>query len=124
MSAAVWRAWVLAGGWAPVAAAAAPGDGGPDLGLAVFKMLGALALVLGVFALGIYALRRFGVMPVSGSGDVLRIERVVSLGHRSRLTVVRAGDRRLLLGVTPGSIRRLADLGPATGEESGEDDAA
>lgn len=108
----------------PPASLAAEAGGGPDLGLALFKMIGALALVLGVFALGVYALRRFGVMPVSGTGDVLRIERVVSLGHRSRLTVVRAGNRRLLLGVTPGSIRRLADLGPATAEESEEDDAA
>jgi flagellar biosynthetic protein FliO len=112
-----WAAGLLPG----VAAAA---DAGPDLGTAVLKMVAALALVLGVFALAVYFMRRFGVMPVSGGGDLLRIERVVSLGHRSRLAVVRAGDRRLLLGITPGSIRRLADLGPASGAESGSDDAA
>lgn len=118
------RLAALVAGSLPLVAAAADGGGGPNLGYAVLKMAGALALVLGVFALGIYALRRFGVMPVSGQGDLLRIERVVSLGHRSRLTVVRVADRRLLLGVTPGSIRRLADLGPVPGKESGEDDAA
>jgi len=102
----------------PGFALAAGGDA-PDLGNALLKMLAALALVLGLFALGIYLLKRFGVVPWSAQGGELRIERVVSLGSRSRLAIVRAGDQRFLLGITSNQISRIAEL-PEADEDSTE----
>jgi flagellar biosynthetic protein FliO len=101
-----------------LAAAAEAGSGAPDLGYAMLKMLAALALVLGLFALGIYALKRFGVVPWGGQGGDLRVERVISVGYRSRLAVVRASGQRFLVGITPSHIQRIAELPEADEEPS------
>ena len=93
----------------------------PSFGFALVKMLVALGVVLGLFALAVYFLKRAGFMPVGTQGGDLRVERVVSLGYRSRLAVVRAGGRRLLLGVTPSSIRRLGELDGDAPPDKGED---
>ncbi|MFA9461497.1 flagellar biosynthetic protein FliO [Thiohalorhabdus methylotrophus] len=85
-------------------------NGGPDFGVALVKMLVGLGIVLGLFALGVYALKRFGLLATGTQGEELRVERMISLGYRNRLAIVRAGNRRLLVGVTAGSVTRLADL--------------
>jgi flagellar biosynthetic protein FliO len=43
----------------------------------------------------------------AGSGPALRVERVLAVGARERLVLVRHGPTRLLLGVTAGSIHVL-----------------
>jgi flagellar protein FliO/FliZ len=106
-----------------LAAAAQPGGDVPDLGTAMLKMLAALALVLGLFAVGVYLLKRFGVVPWAAQGGELRLERVVSLGYRSRLAVVRAGGQRFLVGITPTQINRIAEL-PETDDDTSDDSAA
>ncbi|MFB6261737.1 MAG: hypothetical protein ABEJ96_08780, partial [Thiohalorhabdaceae bacterium] len=59
-----WRWALLAVAGTPLAAVAAEaGRDVPDLGLALVKMLAALGLVLGLFALGVYFLKRFGMVP-------------------------------------------------------------
>jgi flagellar biosynthetic protein FliO len=60
-----------------------------------------------------------------GAGDVLRVERVLALGARERLVLVRHGERQLLLGVTAGSIRLLQSRPGLQGEpEAGPGGAA
>ena len=103
--------------------AAQPGGDVPDLGTAMLKMLAALALVLGLFAAGIYLLKRFGVVPWSAQGGDLRLERVVSLGYRNRLAVVRAGGQRFLVGITPTQINRIAEL-PEVDDDTSDNSAA
>ena len=73
-------------------------------------MFAALALVLGLFALFIYGLKRFGVTGWSGQAGELRIERFTSVGYRSRVAIIRASGQRYLIGVTPHSIQRIAEL--------------
>jgi flagellar biosynthetic protein FliO len=106
-----------------LAGAAQPGGDVPDLGTAMLKMLAALALVLGLFAVGVYLLKRFGVVPWAAQGGDLRLERVVSLGYRSRLAVVRAGGQRFLVGITPTQINRIAEL-PEPDDDTSDDSAA
>jgi flagellar biosynthetic protein FliO len=116
------RWWLLIAAASPaLAAAAEAGRDVPDLGTAVLKMLAALALVLGLFAVGIYLLKRFGVVPWTTQAADLRIERVLSLGYRSRIAVVRASGQRFLVGITPTQISRIAELPEADDEASDHD---
>ena len=85
----------------------------PNFGTALVKMLAALGLVLGLFALAIYFLKRTGVVTAGGQRGELQVERMISVGYRNRVAIVRAGERRLLVGITANSVNRLADL---TGE--------
>ena len=112
---------VLVAAMAPALAAAEAGRDVPDLGTAVLKMLAALALVLGLFAVGIYLLKRFGVVPWTAQAADLRIERVLSLGYRSRIAVVRASGQRFLVGITPTQINRIAELPEADDDPSDHD---
>jgi len=117
------RWWLLIAAASPaMAAAAEAGRDVPDLGTAVLKMLAALALVLGLFAVGIYLLKRFGVVPWTTQAADLRIERVLSLGYRSRIAVVRASGQRFLVGITPTQINRIAEL-PEADDEAQDHDA-
>jgi flagellar protein FliO/FliZ len=84
--------------------------------------VGALLLVLGViFALAWLARRLQGLRP-SATG-VLRIEAGVQVGTRERVIWLRAGDKHLLIGVSPGRVQTLhifdqaprADADAATG---------
>jgi len=88
-------------------------EDGPNFGTALVKMLAALGLVLGLFALAIYLLKRTGMVNAGGQRGELQIERMISVGYRNRVAIVRAGERRLLVGITAHSVNRLADL---TGE--------
>ncbi|MEF8982825.1 FliO/MopB family protein [Thiohalorhabdus sp.] len=117
-----WR-WALLGlTGLPATAVAQAGEGVPDLGMALVKMLAALGLVLGVFALGVYFLKRFGLVPWTRQGGDLRIERMVSLGYRSRMAIVQASGQRFLVGITPTQIQRIAEL-PENGNDAADDDA-
>ena len=117
-----WRWGLLAVAGTPlVTVAAEAGRDVPDLGMALVKMLAALGLVLGLFALGIYFLKRFGMVPWARQGGQLRIERVVSLGYRSRMAIVQAGGQRFLVGITPTQIQRIAEL-PEHGDDTADDD--
>ncbi|GIX22640.1 MAG: hypothetical protein KatS3mg121_1423 [Gammaproteobacteria bacterium] len=67
-------------------------------------------MVLAMLLLGAWLWRRVTGLQGGGGGG-LRIEASLAIGSRERLLVVRAGQRRLLLGVSPAGIVRLAALG-------------
>ncbi len=72
-----------------------------------FVKLGlALLLVLGLFLAFAWMMRRFNGMQSPARGG-LRVITGLSLGTRERLVVVKAGKTQLLLGITPGQIRKL-----------------
>lgn len=72
-----------------------------------FVKLGlALLLVLGLFMAFAWLMRRFNGFQPSAKGG-LRVITGLSLGARERLVVVKAGKQQILLGVTPGQIRKL-----------------
>jgi flagellar protein FliO/FliZ len=68
----------------------------------------ALLLVGGLLALAIWMLRRFRFGNSDASRSSLSITSHASLGAREKLVVVRFGGRDHLIGVTPGSITRIA----------------
>lgn len=72
------------------------------------RYIGALVLVGGLLALAIYLLKRLRLHGSARDRDSLEIIANASLGTREKLFVVRFGGKRVLLGVTPGSISRLA----------------
>ncbi len=72
------------------------------------RYFSALVLVGGLLALAIWLLKRLRLGTRHGESEALNIISHTSLGTREKLVVVRFGDKKLLLGVTPGSITRLA----------------
>ena len=93
-----------------------PADG---FGIPTLRMLGALALVLGLILLIAYLARRF--LPLQGTGlsgraDVIRIVATKMLGGRRSLMLVRVRGQTLLLGLTPQSIQCLTEIQEVEGE--------
>ena len=78
----------------------------PSLGIGA--KLG-LAGLVGAAAFFVYRRRTQGAGKVSKVAD-LRVTARTSVGHRSEVIVVEVDGQRLLLGVTPGSIRTLTVL--------------
>lgn len=78
-------------------------------------------LVLGGVVLAILAtawlLRRVPGMGSAASAD-LRCKGALAVGGRERVLLVQCEGTRVLIGVAPGCVRRLAELPPATAEES------
>jgi flagellar protein FliO/FliZ len=83
---------------------------GPDLVPNVWRMLGALAIVLGLLA-GLAWLLRRGVLARRKSG-ALGVETALSLGERRSLVVVNVEGRRLLLGLAPNAVSLVTELQP------------
>lgn len=86
---------------------------------AIFQMLAALAIVLGLIALAAYLLRRYGKaagLAPSGRGDAIRIVTTKMLGSRRSLMLVRVRGQTLLLGVTPQAINCLTEIHEIEGE--------
>lgn len=87
----------------------------------VTQVSGALAVVVLLIALCAWLARRCGLAGhAHAHGSSIKVESSYSLGQRERLVVIEVDGQRLLLGVTPGAISRLARLA----QPSGTQDAA
>ena len=91
---------------APIASSAAPSvDAGfNDL----LQMIFSFSLVIGALVLMLWAMKRWQPKLAAGRGG-LSVKAALSLGGRDRLIVIQAGERELLLGVSPGNITLLGD---------------
>lgn len=69
----------------------------------------ALFVVLAIFALLIWLLRKTGGLNFAGKNQ-LAIISGLSLGMREKLVLVKVGEKQLLLGVTPGRVDKLMEL--------------
>jgi flagellar protein FliO/FliZ len=86
--------------------------GAPGAGDA-FGVLFALALVIAMIVALAWLLRKLqGVRGVAGQD--LRVRGGVAVGARERVVMVEANGKLFMLGVAPGSVRHLADLGEAS----------
>ena len=94
----------------------------PDAGPSLLRVLGALALVLGLFLGGVWLIRngRFSVFN-QGRKQRLNVLETRSLGGRQALYVVAYGQERFLIGSTPAGINLLSHLAPP---QEGEDSNA
>lgn len=72
----------------------------------------ATAIVLGLLAATLWLLRR-GVNRPGRSGAAMSVETSLGLGERRSLVIVNVEGRRLLVGLAPGQVRLVTDLGTA-----------
>jgi flagellar biosynthetic protein FliO len=68
-----------------------------------------VTLVIGLLALAAWLLRRHA--PSRRTRQAVTVETAVSLGDRRSLVIVGVEGRRLLLGLTPGSVSLVTELG-------------
>lgn len=112
IGAAVLQTSALAFAAEPAAVAAQP-TGTGDLWFALFRMIGALALVLALFAGGLWLARRFPVLRAGRSAPKLTILEARSLGQRQALYVIAYEQERLLIATSPAGVTLLTQLPPA-----------
>lgn len=72
-----------------------------------------LGAVLALVYVSMAALKRFTTGAVSQRGTLLEVLDSTTLGPNRSVYVVRAGEKRLVLGVTQNQIAALAELDPA-----------
>ncbi|MCP5443455.1 MAG: flagellar biosynthetic protein FliO [Chromatiaceae bacterium] len=117
-----WAAWA---GVVPSLSGAATDENSvlnpasPLAGGALTETAFGLAVVVAlIFALS-WLFRRFGKQALTGKGMVSVIGGV-SLGPRERAVLLQVGGTRLLVGVAPGQVRMLHELGPDDGSRESE----
>jgi flagellar protein FliO/FliZ len=86
------------------------GAAAPDLLPNVWRMFGALAVVLVLLAGAAWLLRR-GVLGRRAPGG-LGVESMLALGERRSLAIVTVEGRRLLVGLAPNNVSLVTELGP------------
>jgi flagellar protein FliO/FliZ len=72
----------------------------------------ATAIVLALLGGTLWLLRK-GLSRQNRAGAAMSVESSLSLGERRSLVVVRVEGRRLLMGVAPGQVRLVTELGAA-----------
>jgi flagellar biogenesis protein FliO len=83
----------------------------PDTGASVVRVLGALALVVGIFLGGVWLFRNWQRFTVQkGGGPRLNVLEVRSLGQRQSLYVVGYQQQRMLLAASPAGITLVSHL--------------
>lgn len=88
----------------------------PDPGWALLRVLAALALVLGLFALAVWLFRNGQRVLARGRTPKLRILEVRPLGGRQSLYVVAYERERFLLAASPQGLQLLTHLPPLAPE--------
>ena len=77
----------------------------------LIKLVVGLIAVIGLFSTLAWLVRRFGIggFTSSATGN-LKILESLSVGSRERLVIIQAGDEKLLLGITAGTINKLHSM--------------
>ena len=100
-----------------VTASLAPALSTPALGVSLVRVLGALALVLGIFLAGVWLFRNWQRLAVRrGRAPRLNILEIRSLGGRQAIYVVGYESERFLLASSPAGVSFLTHL-PAADHE-------
>ena len=96
----------------------------PDIGTSLLRVMGALALVLGVFLAGVWLLRNWQRLAVRrGRAPKLNVLEIRSLGGRQSICVVGYEQERFLLASSPAGVNFLTHLPSAGNEESSAPEA-
>jgi flagellar biogenesis protein FliO len=105
----------------PGASASAPlaGPSLPDAGLSFIRVIGALALVIGLFLGGVWLVRNWQrVGGHRGRAPKLSVLETRSLGGRHAIYVVGYERERFLIASSPGGVNLLSHLATATEDGS------
>ncbi len=78
-----------------------------------FQSFAAVLIVLALVGVLAWLARRGSLGALGRKGRIIEIETAVPLGERRSLVIVAIEGRRLLLGLTPGSVSMVAELGRA-----------
>jgi flagellar biogenesis protein FliO len=91
----------------------------PDAGVSLFRVFGALALVLGLFLGGVWLFRNWQRLAVQrGRISRLSVLETRSLGGRHALHVVGYEEERFLIASSPGGVNLLSHLPSTTADET------
>jgi flagellar biogenesis protein FliO len=91
----------------------------PDVAPSVFRVFGALVLVIGIFLGGVWLFRNWQRLALQRGGPPkLNILETRSLGGRQALYVVGYEQGRFLIASSPAGVSLLSHLPDATGEEA------
>ena len=92
----------------------------PDIGISLLRVMGALALVLGVFLAGVWLFRNWQRLAIQrGRAPKLNVLEIRSLGGRQSIYVVGYEQERFLLASSPAGVNFLTHLPGASNEEAG-----
>lgn len=83
-----------------------PAPPGVSTGAMLQTFLG-LLLILGLFFLAAYLLRKLNGSRAFGGNALLRVLGGIAVGSRERIVLVEVGDTWLVVGIAPGQIRTL-----------------
>lgn len=90
----------------------------PPMGVAIFRMVGSLAVVIAIFFAGAWLFRNMHRLKASAAPDrKLQVLEGKSLGPRQGLYVVAYEQQRLLIGSGPQGLTLLTHLPEASQEE-------
>ena len=85
----------------------------PDTGASLFRVFGAMVIVIGVFFAGVWLFKNWQRISTKGKGGSrLNLIEVKSLGQRQTLLVVGYQEQRMLLASTSTGITLLTQLPP------------
>lgn len=90
--------------------AIAAGNKVSGLGMMMLKSMAALAGVLALFALVIWLIRRFQPGLKIAGKHMLVLEQRISLDGKNSVAVIRCGDQRWLIGLSPAGLVRIDRL--------------
>jgi len=85
-------------------------DFGSDLGPALFKLLGALILILVIIYGSVWLMKRFSGARAGGGGNNISVLERHFLAPKQALYLIRVGQRHMLVGGSESGLRHLADL--------------
>jgi flagellar biosynthetic protein FliO len=85
---------------------------GPSMTAMSVKLIGSVALIVGLLYLGMYAVKRFGPGLKSGGikQDAISIMHKRHIAPKKAVYILKIGRRSMVVGVTDSQINHLADL--------------
>jgi flagellar biogenesis protein FliO len=93
----------------------------PDAGLSLFRVVGALALVIGLFLGGVWFFRNWQRIAIQrGRAPKLNVLETRSLGGRHALFVVGYEQERFLIASSPSGVNLVSHLPTAVGSAESE----
>lgn len=99
------------------ASSVTPAFSTPDMGASLLRVMGALALVIGIFLAGAWLIRNWQRLAVQrGRAPKLNVLEIRSLGGRQSIYVVGYEQERFLLASSPAGVNFLTHL-PGAGNE-------
>lgn len=90
----------------PLCATAAAADAASATGSSVLQLILGFIAILGLLFATLWALKKLS-LPRGGASSMVRVVSAAAVGPRERVVLVDVGEKRLVLGVSPGNVALL-----------------